>query len=86
MMCVELRAKKLYIVYVQYVKIKLILTHTEHTSTTSPLNETQNCDKGTVQVWSFRDVCRIEGQKSTCMYCVQFTEHVKSSLLYYTHT
>ncbi len=47
MMCVELRAKKLYIVYVQFtehVKIKLILTHTEHTLTTSPVNETQNCD------------------------------------------
>ena len=44
MMCVELRAKKLYIAYVQFtehVKIKLILTHTEHTSTTSPVNETQ---------------------------------------------
>ena len=47
MMCVELRAKKLYIVYVQFtehVKIKLILTHTELTSTTSPVSETQNCD------------------------------------------
>ena len=46
-MYVELRAKKLHIVYVQFtehVKIKLILTHTEYTSITSPVNETQNCD------------------------------------------
>ena len=44
----------------------LILTSTEHTSTTSPVNETkkddcQHKDKGIDQVWNFRDdVCRIE--------------------------
>ena len=44
----------------------LILTHTEHASTTSPVNKTQkyDCkhqDKGTDQIWNFRDdVCGIE--------------------------
>ena len=44
----------------------LVLTHTEHSSTTLPVNETQkyDCehqDKGTDQIWNFRDdVCKIE--------------------------
>ena len=47
----------------------LFLTCTEHTSTISPVNETQDSDylhqvKGAVKMWSFRDdMCRIESQK-----------------------
>ena len=47
MMCVELRAKKLWNVYTlpyMWKLIKLILTCTEHTSTTSSVNETQEYD------------------------------------------
>ena len=46
MMCVELRAKKLWnVCTLPYGTCeKLILTCTEHTSTTSPVNETQEYD------------------------------------------
>ena len=49
MMCVELRAKKLWNVYNIYTLPystceKLILTCTQHTSTTSPVNKTQEYD------------------------------------------
>ncbi len=63
--------------------VKLILTCTGHTTTMSPVNETQRYDyqhqnKGSVQVWSFtNDVCRIESQKA--MKCVHFAIHVRSS-------
>ena len=51
-------------------KIKLIHTPTEHTSTVSPVSETQDYDyqhqhKHTDQVWNFTDdVFRIKGQKA----------------------
>ena len=54
----------------------LFLACTEHTSTMSPVNETQDYDclyqvKGAVIIWSLRDdMCRIESQKA--MDCVQF--------------
>ena len=55
----------------------LFLTCTEHTSTMSPVNETQDYDflhrvKGTVIIWSLRDdMCRIESQKAMkCVQCV----------------
>ena len=46
MMCEELRVKKLgKLVYtLPYTCEKLIVTHTEHNSTMSPLNKTQNYD------------------------------------------
>ena len=70
MMCEELRAKS----YQMYITVccnactreMLTLTCTEHTSTTSPVNKTQDDNyqhhvKGTDQVWAFIDnVCRIE--------------------------
>jgi hypothetical protein len=54
----------------------LILTHTEHISNTSPVNEIQDYDyyrqdKGTGSIWGFKDyVCRIENQKA--VKCVPF--------------
>ena len=54
----------------------LFLACTEHTSTMSPVNETQDYDclhrvKGAVTIWSLREyMCRIESQKA--MDCVQF--------------
>ena len=58
----------------------LFLACTEHTSTTSPVNETWDYDyqhqgKGADQIWSFRDdMCRIESQKA--MKCVPFAINV----------
>ena len=58
----------------------LFLTCTEHTSTMSPVSETQDSDylhqvKGAVKVWSFRDgMCSIESQKD--MKCVPFAINV----------
>ena len=58
----------------------LFLTCTEHTSTMSPANETQDYDclhqvKGTVIIWSLRDdMCRIESQEA--MKCVPFAVNV----------
>ena len=58
----------------------LFLTCTEHTSTMSPVNETQDYDclhrvKSTVIIWSLRDdICRIESQKS--VKCVLFAVNV----------
>ena len=58
----------------------LFLTCTEHTSTMSPVNETQDyyslhSVKGTVIIWSLRDdMCRIESQKA--MKCVLFAVNV----------
>ena len=58
----------------------LFLTCTEHTSTTSPVNETQDYDylhqvRGGDQIWNFiDDVCRIESQKA--MKCVSFAVNV----------
>ena len=83
MMCVELRAKSYECVpFAVNVCIceMLFLTRTEHTSTTSPVNEAQEYDyqhqdKGTDQIWNFRDdVCRIESQKA--MKSVPFAVNV----------
>ncbi len=58
----------------------LFLTCTEHTSTMSPVSETQDSDylhqvKGAVKIWSFRDdMCRIESQKD--MKCVSFDVNI----------
>ena len=58
----------------------LFLACTEHTSTMSPVSETQDSDclhqvKGTVIIWSLRDdMCRIESQKA--MKCVPFAVNV----------
>ena len=58
----------------------LFLTCTEHTSTTSPVTEAQDYDyqhqdKGTDQIWSFRDdVHRTESQ--TPMKCVPFAVNI----------
>ena len=64
----------------------LILTCTEHTSTTSPVNKTQDYDcldvnKGNDQIWKFRDdMCRIESPK-----CVPFAIKVcKCEMLFLT--
>ena len=54
----------------------LFLARTEHTSTMSPVSETQNFDyyhqiRGADQIWGFRDdMCRIESQKA--MKCVPY--------------
>ena len=59
----------------------LFLTCTEHTSTISPVSETQdygylNQVKGAVIIWTFRiDMCRIESQKicemcTVCRKCI----------------
>ena len=59
----------------------LFLTCTEHTSTISPVSETQdygylNQVKGAVIIWTFRiDMCRIESQKS--VKCVPFAVNVR---------
>ena len=58
----------------------LFLTCTEHTSTTSPVNETQEYGyshqvKGADQIWNFRDdVCRVKSQNA--MKCVLFAVNV----------
>ena len=58
----------------------LFLACTEHTSTISPVSETQDYDclhqiKGAVIIWSLRDdMYRIESQKA--MKCVQFAVNV----------
>ena len=58
----------------------LFLTCTEHTSTMSPVSETQDSDylhqvKGAVKIWSVRDyMCRIESQKD--MKCVSFDVNI----------
>ena len=63
--------------------VKVILTHTEDTSTMSPGDNTQDYDyyhenKGTGRVWSFTDgVCGVKSQKA--IECVNFTECVKLS-------
>ena len=69
----------------------LIVTWTEHTSTTWPVNEGQDCDyqhqdKGTDQIWSFRDdMWIIESQKA--MKCVHLTVYVcKCEMLILTCT
>ncbi len=62
------------------IREMLFLTCTEHTSTMSPVNETQDYDclhrvKGAVIIWSLRDdMCRIESQKA--MKCVPFAVNV----------
>ena len=62
------------------IREMLFLTCTEHTSTMSPVSETQDYGylhlvKGTIKIWSLRDdMCRIESQKA--MKCVQFAVNV----------
>ena len=62
MICVELRATKLWYV-----------ADAEHISTMSPVNKTQDYDyyKGTDQIWSFRD--DVDSHKA--MKCVQLDAH-----------
>ena len=84
MMCVELRANsyEMCTVYHKCISIfeMLFLTCTEHTSTMSPVSETQDSDyllqvKGVVKIWSFRDdMCRIEIQKD--VKCVPFDVNI----------
>ena len=57
----------------------LFLTCTEHTSTMSPVSETQDYGyldqaKGAVIIWTFRVMCRIESQKVT--KCVSIAVNV----------
>ena len=57
MLYVELRAKKLFTVNA-CAQVILILRCTEHASTTLPVDDNMIVnilDKGTVQVWKFRD-------------------------------
>ena len=69
-------------VCLKYICIRemVFLTCTEHTSTMSPVNETQDYDylhrvKGANQIWSFKDyICKIESQKA--MKCVLFAVNV----------
>ena len=62
----------------------LFLTCTEHTSTMSPVSETQdygylNQVKGAAIIWTFRvDMCRIESHKS--VKCVPFAVNVYAYL------
>ena len=80
MMCVELRAKMCTVCSNMHICEMLFLTCTEHTSTMSPVSETQDYDclhqvKGAVIIWSFRDdMCRIESHKA--MKCVSFAVNV----------